>query len=61
MSGKVSKSTDARDIQAYSKASSTLQPLRKYSGHSSNVGDVDWHPEHDYMFGSVGDDKQLMM
>jgi hypothetical protein len=23
--------------------------------------DVDWHAEHSYMFGSVGDDKQLMM
>ena len=29
---------DGRDIEAYSKADTTLQPVRKYTGHASNVG-----------------------
>lgn len=29
---------DLRDIQAYNKTDPSLKPLRKYTGHSSNVG-----------------------
>ena len=28
----------SRDINGYSKADITIQPLRKYTGHASNVG-----------------------
>ncbi|KAK4685795.1 histone-binding protein RBBP4, partial [Tremellales sp. Uapishka_1] len=49
------------DINSYSKKDTSLQPIRQYTGHASNVGDVDWHPNNDYMFGSVGDDKMLMI
>ncbi|RSH93356.1 Histone acetyltransferase type B subunit 2 [Saitozyma podzolica] len=49
------------DINAYQKSEPSLQPLRKYTGHSAYVGDVDWHPQYDYMFASVGDDKMLML
>lgn len=39
-------------------------PSLLYAAESSpetDLQDVDWHPVHDYMFGSVGDDKKLMM
>lgn len=51
----------SRDVEQYKKDETGLQPLRKYTGHSAYVGDVDWHPEYDYMFGSVGDDRKLML
>lgn len=38
-----------------------MKPLRMYTGHSEYVEDVDWHPEDGNIFGSVADDKMLMM
>jgi len=35
---KMWKEADLRDIQAYNKTDPSLKPLRKYTGHSSNVG-----------------------
>ena len=32
-----------------------------YKGHLSVVEDVAWHAKHDHMFGSVGDDKHLIL
>ena len=29
--------------------------------HASVVEDVAWHPSHDYLFGSAGDDRQLLI
>ncbi|KAJ2920616.1 hypothetical protein H1R20_g16479, partial [Candolleomyces eurysporus] len=49
------------DVNAYSKAKSTLEPTTVFRGHSSVVGDVDWHRSHDNVFASVGDDKMLML
>ncbi|WOO77619.1 Histone acetyltransferase type B subunit 2 [Vanrija pseudolonga] len=49
------------DIEQYKKDDNGIKPLRKYTGHSAYVGDVDWHSEYDYMFGSVGDDHKLMI
>ncbi|ORX37768.1 histone acetyltransferase type B subunit 2 [Kockovaella imperatae] len=49
------------DIEAYSKKDATLHPVRKYTGHASNVGDVDWHSSDVNLFGSVGDDRMLMI
>ncbi|EIW71564.1 hypothetical protein TREMEDRAFT_60487 [Tremella mesenterica DSM 1558] len=49
------------DIQAYDKKDPSLQPLRKYTGHSSNVSAVDWHPFNGNLFGSVGDDCHFML
>ncbi|WVR08096.1 histone acetyltransferase type B subunit 2 [Kwoniella sp. DSM 27419] len=49
------------DIQGYQKNDPVLQPLRLYKGHSACVGDVDWHHYNDYLFGSVGDDRQIML
>jgi len=49
------------DVNQYSKSNNSIQPLNIYSGHSSVVGDVDWHPTNENMFASVGDDKMLML
>jgi len=32
-----------------------------YQGHTSVVEDVSWHSKHQHLFGSVGDDKMLMI
>ena len=53
--------TNPRDIKAYSKSNSVLEPLRIYRGHSSVVEDVAWHTDSDNIFASVGDDKMLML
>ncbi|GMF54029.1 unnamed protein product [Phytophthora fragariaefolia] len=42
-------------------AGKTVQPLHKYSGHSDVIEDVAWHMHHTKIFGSVGDDKKLLM
>ncbi|CAH0492844.1 unnamed protein product [Peronospora farinosa] len=42
-------------------AGKTVQPLHKYSGHSDVIEDVAWHMHHTKIFGSVGDDKKLLI
>jgi len=42
-------------------ASATLDAKSIYKGHTSVVEDVSWHSKHQYLFGSVGDDKMLMI
>ncbi|KAF8240796.1 WD40 repeat-like protein [Tricholoma matsutake] len=49
------------DINSYSKAKTTVEPVHIYKGHSSIVGDVDWHATHENIFASVGDDKMLLI
>ncbi|TDL20887.1 WD40 repeat-like protein [Rickenella mellea] len=49
------------DVNSYSKANTTIEPLAIYEGHTSVVGDVDWHATHENVFASVGDDKMLMI
>ncbi|KAJ3774625.1 retinoblastoma-binding protein, partial [Lentinula raphanica] len=41
------------DCQAYSKKNSTIQLTTTFRGHTSVVGDVDWHSKKDYIFASV--------
>jgi len=38
-----------------------LDALMVFTGHTAVVEDVAWHLLHDSMFGSVGDDKKLML
>lgn len=38
---------------------STLEPTGTYEGHTDIVEDVEWHPVHPQLFGSVGDDRRL--
>ncbi|KAG3109472.1 Histone-binding protein [Phytophthora idaei] len=42
-------------------AGKSVQPLHKYSGHSDVIEDVAWHMHHTKIFGSVGDDKKLLI
>ncbi|EPT03454.1 hypothetical protein FOMPIDRAFT_1058699 [Fomitopsis schrenkii] len=49
------------DITSYSKAKTTIEPTTVFRGHTSVVGDVDWHPKHENVLASVGDDKMLMV
>ncbi|KAM5536021.1 hypothetical protein V8D89_010279 [Ganoderma adspersum] len=49
------------DINSYSKAKNTIEPTTVFKGHTSVVGDVDWHATEDFTFASVGDDKKLLL
>lgn len=50
------------DIQSQNvKAGGSLDPINVYEGHTEVVEDVAWHMHHNSMFGSVGDDRKLMI
>ncbi|RKP04313.1 hypothetical protein CXG81DRAFT_23088 [Caulochytrium protostelioides] len=49
------------DITASTAERQTLKPLRAFTGHAAFVEDVQWHATHDAIFGSVGDDRKLMI
>ncbi|GJE86228.1 WD40 domain-containing protein [Phanerochaete sordida] len=49
------------DINSYTKAKTQIEPTNVFRGHTSVVGDVDWHSKDDWNFASVGDDKMLMV
>ncbi|KAK2079793.1 hypothetical protein QBZ16_002188 [Prototheca wickerhamii] len=49
------------DVRAATQANRTLGALRVYQGHAGVVEDVAWHPSHASLFGSVGDDKKLII
>ncbi|KAN0100212.1 WD40-repeat-containing domain protein [Tylopilus felleus] len=49
------------DINSYTKARNTLEPTTIYKGHTSVVGDVDWHPTKENVFASVSDDRLLLL
>lgn len=61
----LSGSDDARiciwDVNAAPKAARTLDAMATYQGHAGVVEDVAWHASHPHVFGSVGDDKALMV
>lgn len=38
-----------------------MDALNVYTGHASVVEDVAWHPLHEAIFGSVGDDQKLLL
>lgn len=42
-------------------AGKIVQPTGTYKAHTDVIEDVDWHQFHPHIFGSVGDDKRLMM
>jgi WD40 repeat protein len=43
------------------KAGGYLDPTAVYEGHSDVVEDVAWHNHHSQIFGSVGDDRKLLL
>ncbi|KAK4048583.1 Histone acetyltransferase type B subunit 2 [Microbotryomycetes sp. JL221] len=49
------------DVNAYTKGESSIEPLTVYKGHTAIVEDVAWHCLQDSIFGSVGDDRQLLL
>lgn len=49
------------NINALPKDTRQLDALNIYNGHTAVVEDVAWHLLHDSLFGSVGDDKKLML
>ncbi|GAB4819128.1 hypothetical protein N2152v2_006174 [Parachlorella kessleri] len=49
------------DVTATTQQNRTLHALHIYQGHGGVVEDVAWHPRHEYLFGSVGDDKKLIL
>ena len=50
-----------RDVNGYTKGKTELDALSTYKGHTSVVTDVAWNQIAENIFGSVGDDKQLML
>lgn len=49
------------DIDGKTHNSGTVDALSIFTGHDAIVEDVQWHPLHDAIFGSVGDDKKIML
>jgi len=49
------------NINANASSARNLDALTVFTGHTAVVEDVAWHLLHDSMFGSVGDDKKLML
>jgi histone-binding protein RBBP4 len=38
-----------------------MEPLNIYKGHTAIVEDVQWHATKSEIFGSVGDDRKLLL
>lgn len=49
------------DVNGISKERRSLDALAVYKGHTAIVEDVAWHAMHTSVFGSVGDDKRLLL
>ncbi|CAM6120462.1 unnamed protein product [Calypogeia fissa] len=49
------------DIGGTTKSMRTLDAKQIFQGHIGVVEDVSWHSKHEYLFGSVGDDRQLLI
>ncbi|KAM0788100.1 Histone-binding protein rbbp4 [Microbotryomycetes sp. NB124-2] len=49
------------DVNGYTKGEASMEPLTVYKGHTAIVEDVAWHCLQDSIFGSVGDDRQLLI
>ncbi|KDD73513.1 hypothetical protein H632_c2101p0 [Helicosporidium sp. ATCC 50920] len=49
------------DVNAATAGARGLHALHVFQGHGGVVEDVAWHPQHGALFGSVGDDKKLII
>ncbi|CAI5512204.1 unnamed protein product [Closterium sp. Naga37s-1] len=49
------------DIGAATKANKVVEAKHVFRAHTGVVEDVAWHCRHEYLFGSVGDDEQLLL
>lgn len=61
VSGSDDKQICLWDISATGKSQRTLEAKSIFTSHTSIVEDVRWHCKNQHMFGSVGDDKMLML
>lgn len=50
-----------RDLTTYTKGNKALKPARTYTHHSAIVNDVEYHPLHSSLIGSVSDDITLQI
>lgn len=49
------------DVKGATQSNRSLPALHIYAGHGGVVEDVAWHPKHGSLFGSVGDDRKLII
>jgi histone-binding protein RBBP4 len=49
------------DVRGAAAGARTLAALYTFQGHGGVVEDVAWHPRHGDLFGSVGDDRKLVV
>ncbi|KAJ7544739.1 hypothetical protein O6H91_09G091100 [Diphasiastrum complanatum] len=49
------------DINAAPKGQRTIEAKQIFQVHNGVVEDVAWHSRHEYLFGSVGDDRNLLI
>ncbi|KAJ6630491.1 Chromatin assembly factor 1 p55 subunit [Pseudolycoriella hygida] len=49
------------DVNAPTKEHRVIDAKNIYTGHTAIVGDVAWHWTDEFLFGSVGDDRKLMI
>ncbi|CAM6041127.1 unnamed protein product, partial [Sphagnum compactum] len=49
------------DVRGTYKQGRVVEALQIFQGHVGVVEDVAWHVQHEYLFGSVGDDRQLLV
>lgn len=49
------------DVESASQLYSSMEPLSKYEEHAGVVEDVAWHRFNSEIFGTVGDDKKLLL
>eukprot|EP00127_Corallochytrium_limacisporum_P005227 Clim_evm44s201 gene=Clim_evmTU44s201 len=61
LSGSEDQTVCLWNINAIGSRSGLLEAQRTFTGHADVVEDVAWHKLHEALFGSVGDDKKLMI
>ena len=54
-------SEKSRDITKYTSTNKALHPTRTYTHHSAIVNDVQYHPKHPFLVGTVSDDLTLQV
>lgn len=53
--------TQSRDLQGFNSSNKALHPSRTFTHHSSIVNDVQFHPKHRSLIGTVSDDLSLQL
>ncbi|KAK2743546.1 Histone acetyltransferase type B subunit 2 [Myotisia sp. PD_48] len=59
--GSEDKTVRLWDLNQYNKGNKALKPIRTYTHHSSIVNDVQYHPVHSSLIGTVSDDITLQI